>query len=66
LRRDDAREAKLRVAAELAEMWSTARTRDEWKQWVSVRPAAVEAEITPKFLTRAVNYYGLVAPTKGR
>ena len=65
-RRKGAREEKLRVAAELAKKWSTARTKDDWKEWVSKQPAGVKAEITPKFLTRAVNHYGLVEPTKGR
>lgn len=65
-RRNDAHNEKLRVAADLAEKWTTARTKDDWKQWVSKQPAGVKAEITPKFLTRAVNDYGLVEPTKGR
>lgn len=64
--RKDTREKKLRVAAELTEKWRTARTKDDWKHWVSKQPAGVQAEITPKFLTRAVNRYGLLAPTKGR
>jgi len=66
LRRKGARQEKLRVAEKLAEKWSTARTKDGWKQWVSNQPAGVDAEITPKFLTRAVKNYGLVEPTKGR
>ncbi len=54
------------MAAELAEKWTTNRTKDGWKEWVSKQPAGVKAEITPKFLTRAVNDYGLVEPMKGR
>jgi hypothetical protein len=65
-RRKDAREEKLRVAEELAGKWITARTKDDWKQWVSKQPEGAKTEITPKFLTRAVNHYGLVEPTKGR
>jgi hypothetical protein len=57
---------KLRVAAELASKWTTARTKDGWKQWVSKQPAGVKEEISSKFLTRAVNHYGLVEPKKGR
>lgn len=57
---------KLRVAAELAQKWATGRTKDGWKQWVSNQPAGVRAEITPKFLTRAVNKGELKTPTKGR
>jgi len=30
---------KLRVAAELAEKWTTNRTKDDWKEWVSKQPA---------------------------
>ena len=65
-RRKAEHEKKLGVAAELAGKWITARTKDDWKQWVSNQEAGVNAEITPKFLTGAVNRYGLVAPTKGR
>lgn len=65
-RRGKERKEKLQVAAELILQWRKARTKDDWKQWVSKQAAGVEAEITPKFLTRAVNSYGLVAPTKGR
>jgi len=61
-----AHKEKLRVAAELAGKWTTARTKDGWKRWVSKQPAGVREEITPKFLTRAVNHYGLVEPKKGR
>lgn len=63
-RRKAAREKKLRLAGELAKKWSTARTKDDWKTWVSKQPAAVREEITPKFLTRAVNSGDLVPPTK--
>jgi len=55
---------KLRVAVELASKWTTARTKDDWKQWVSKQPAGVKEEITPKFLTRAVNHYGIKEPKK--
>jgi hypothetical protein len=65
-RRNDERDGKVRTAAELASKWARARTTDEWKQWVSKQPAGVKKEITPKFLTRAVNHYGLVPPKKGR
>jgi len=65
-RREDEHDRKLGVAAELAEKWRTARTKDDWRQWISKQPAGVKAEITSKFLTRAVNHYGLVEPTKER
>ncbi len=42
--------------------WATTRPKDDWKGFVSKR----EADITPKFLTRAVNKGELKAPTKGR
>lgn len=51
---------KLRRAAEAAGKWRTARTKLEWKQWVSQK----EVDITPKFLTRAVNNKELVEPVK--
>lgn len=65
-RRKAEHEKKLGVAAELAGKWITARTKDDWKQWVSKQPAGVREEITPKFLTRAVNNGDLVPPTKRR
>jgi len=42
---------KLRRAAAAARKWATARTSLGWKPWVSER----EPDVTPKFLTRAVN-----------
>jgi hypothetical protein len=62
----DEHDKKVSVAKELAQKWATARTKDDWKQWVSKQPAGVREGITPKFLTRAVNHSGFVPPTKGR
>jgi len=51
---------KLQRAGRAANYWSTARTKDDWKAFVSKR----EPDITPKFLTRAVNKGELKLPTK--
>lgn len=53
---------KLRRAAAVAQKWITARTNLDWKHWVAQR----ERDITPKFLTRAVNKGELKPPTKGK
>jgi len=53
---------KLRRAAEAAQKWSRARTRLDWRQWVSHK----EPDISVKFLTRAVNNGELKSPTKGQ
>jgi uncharacterized protein (DUF1778 family) len=53
---------KLRRAAEAAGKSITARTHDDWKVFVFER----ESDITPKFLTRAVNKGELKPPTKGK
>ena len=53
---------KLRRTQAAMQKWSTARTKDDWKVFVSKR----EPGITPKFLTRAVNKGELKPPTKGR
>jgi len=53
---------KLQRAEEAARRWRTARTKDDWKASVSKQ----EPDITPKFLTRAVNKGELKTPTKGR
>jgi hypothetical protein len=62
----DQHSRKLTVAAELAQKWITVRTKDDWKQWVAKHPRGVREEITPKFLTRAVNKGGLMPPKKGK
>lgn len=61
-RRDEEHADKLLRAAEGAREWTTARTKKEWKPWVSGR----HPDITAKFLTRAVNNGELKPPTKGR
>ncbi len=53
---------KLRRAVEAMRQWSTARTKLDWKQWVSIK----EPGISQKFLTRAVNKGELKAPAKAR
>ena len=53
---------KLQRAEEAARRWRTARTKDDWKAFVSKQ----EPDITPKFLTRAVNKGELKTPTKGQ
>jgi hypothetical protein len=61
-RRDEEHADKLRRAAQAAREWTIARTKKEWKPWVSGR----HPDITPKFLTRAVNKRELEPPTKGK
>lgn len=56
------REDKLHRAQVAMQKWATARTKDDWKAFVSKR----QSDITSKFLTRAVNKGELKAPTKGR
>jgi hypothetical protein len=56
---------KLRVASEGARKWATARTREDWKRWVSKQAEGRRKGLTPKFLTRAVNKGELTEPTKG-
>jgi hypothetical protein len=55
-----ARKQKLDQARELARRWRTARTDKGWKQWIHGK----NSEITPKWLTIAVNKYGLETPEK--
>jgi len=62
-RRDKEHSAKLARAKRAIREWKHARPTDEWKQWVSKRIP----EMTPKFLTRAVNKGELKEPAhKGR
>lgn len=58
----DERADKLRRAQATMQKWTTARTKYDWKVFVSNR----QSDITPKFLTRAVNKGELKAPMKGR
>jgi hypothetical protein len=53
---------KLRRAQAAMQKWTTNPTNDDWKVFVSER----ESDITPKFLTRAVNKGQLKPPTKGK
>jgi hypothetical protein len=64
-RLQEQRASKLQVAAEEAQRWTTATTKLDWKHWVSRQRAGRKAEITPKFLTRAVNKGEIKPPTKG-
>jgi hypothetical protein len=61
-RRNEERAGKLRTAAQLCQRWETTRTTLDWKQWVS--SSAPKGEITPKFLTRAVNKGELTKPNR--
>lgn len=56
-RRATEKTEKLLRASKLIQKWSSARAEMDWKQWVSRR-----RDITPKFLTRAVNSGELVPP----
>jgi len=58
-------ELKLKVASQEAQIWASARTKDDWKTWVCKRPSGRREGLTPKFLTRAVNKGELTEPTKG-
>ncbi len=51
---------KLSRAARAAQKWAIARTKLDWKPWVSRK----EPDITPKFLTRAVNSGELKEPVR--
>jgi hypothetical protein len=51
---------KLLRASTAADQWAKTRTSLSWKQWVSVR----EPDISPKWLTRAVNNGDLKSPIK--
>jgi hypothetical protein len=53
-------EDKMRRAADAARKWSSARSNLDWKLWVSSK----EPDITPKFLTRAVNRGVLKPPVR--
>jgi hypothetical protein len=53
---------KLRRAHAAAQMWSETRTSLDWKQWVSRK----EPDVTPKWLTRAVNKGELGSPQSRR
>jgi hypothetical protein len=57
-RLDEEHADKLRRARAAAQMWPKIRTRLNWKQWVSRK----EPDITPKWLTRAVNKGELRSP----
>jgi hypothetical protein len=61
-RRDEEHADKLLRAAGAAREWTTERTKQGWKPWVSRR----HPDITLKFLTRAVNKGELKPPTKGK
>jgi hypothetical protein len=58
-RRQEERVRKLRQAQESASRWTTTRTRQPWKEWVSI-----QTKITVKWLTRAANRGDLRAPVK--
>lgn len=60
-RREEEHADNLLRAAVAAREWTRARTKKEWKPWVSCRVPG----ITAKFLTRAVNKGELEPPTKG-
>jgi hypothetical protein len=55
------RQDKLRRVDTAGREWVTARTRLDWKRWVCRR----EPDLTPKFLTRALNKGELQEPKKG-
>ena len=57
---EKAHDVKLERAARLAQEWTTARTNLGWKQWVHRR----ESDISPNFLTRAVNEKKLTVPVR--
>jgi hypothetical protein len=59
-RRDEERSHKLYEAARLSQRWISSRTKLDWKQWVSHN----NPEISPKFLTRAVNSGDLAIPIR--
>lgn len=59
------RQLKLQVAAEEVRNWAAARTKEDWKHWVCQTAAGRRVELTPKFLTRAVNKGELTEPMKG-
>jgi hypothetical protein len=61
-RLDEEHADKLRRAKAAAQMWSENRTSLDWKQWVSRK----EPDITPKWLTRAVNKGELGVPLSRR
>ena len=52
------RNDKLKRAAAAAQEWITTRTKDDWKTYV----CRCESDISPKFLTRAMNTGELTAP----
>ena len=59
-RRSEEHAHKLLRASRLAERWRNGRTKRDWKKWISSKAP----DITPKFLTRAVNCGSLTAPTR--
>jgi hypothetical protein len=59
-RRDEERAEKLRKATQLSQQWLSARTKQDWKPWISRR----EPEITIHWLTRAVNQGDLKPPVR--
>jgi hypothetical protein len=58
-RRNDEHAQKLLRASEAAAMWNPQNTRRGWKEFVSSK----HPDMTPKFLTRAVNRGELHDPT---
>jgi hypothetical protein len=58
-RRAERHTDKLRRAAEAAQRWGTSASKLNWKEWVSKQ----QPDITPKWLTRAVNK-GELQPTR--
>jgi hypothetical protein len=61
-RLDEEHAHKLRRAQAAAQMWSKTLTSLDWKRWVSRK----EPDMTPKWLTRAVNKAELSAPKNRR
>ena len=59
-KRAEERADKLRRAVTAAERWLTARTKCDWKRWISRE----HPDITPNFLTRAVKKGELKAPVR--
>lgn len=58
-RRSEERSQKLRRVEELCKEWLSSRSNRGWEEWVCRR-----GEITPRFLTRAVNRGDLKAPLR--
>lgn len=58
-------EGKLRIARQLARGWASSRTKEGWKSWICKTADGRSHDLTPRFLTRAVNKGELTEPTKG-